>query len=125
MVHNAVDIADRAITTTPRTLLMVGASLIAAYAWALGNFATVDSVELVAVNLQDHMDEQTIWRLETKLEDIGDKRWLVHQAIARPGGDTQANRQQAMELEGREKKVERSLGCIRTGGKHCINGVGG
>ena len=119
------DIADKVITTTPRTLMLLAGLLLASYAGMFTTFATVQQVDVVAVNLTDHIDEQTIWKLETKLEDIGDKRWLVEQRMSQPGGDTQENRKQILDLEGREKKAVRSLNCVRNGGDHCISRTDG
>jgi len=129
MENEAADIADKTFTTTPRTMLMFSVAIISAYAWTLSNFVTVESfeheIEQVAGNLKSHIDEQTIWKLETKLEDIGDKRWLVQQRLSQPGGDTSENRKQVKDLNSREKKAERSLQCVRTGGNHCISRTDG
>ena len=104
---------------------MMAGLLLASYVAMFTTFATVQQVDVVALNLTDHIDEQTIWKLETKLENIGDKRWLVQQRISQPGGDTVENRKQVKDLNSREKKAERSLQCVRTGGSHCISRTDG
>ena len=135
------DFADKPLTfNNLKAMIALTVSVIIGYGWTLSNFVTTDEltrhaertdgsaireIEKVAGNLKNHIDEQTIWKLETKLEDIGDKRWLVQQRISQPGGDTLENRKQVKDLEGREKKAERSLQCVRNGGNHCISRTDG
>jgi len=108
---------------------------VAAYAWIFTTFVThadlgnhtqktdhvVDArVTQLASDFHSHVEATTIWQLETRLEDISDKRWSLKERMEAPDGNTRDNRDKDRELQKRESKLNKEISCLQQSGKHCL-----
>jgi len=130
MNNDKKDIADIVITTTPKTIFILITIALSSYLWIFSTFATQTEVNdlklgcdkrFVALTdqIKNHIEAELIQRLEERLEDTGDKRWLIQQRIA-SGDNTPENLKQEREFAKRESKTARQLECMRNEGTHCI-----
>jgi len=78
-------------------------------------------IELLADNFQYHVAATTVWQLETRLEDISDKRWSLKTRMEETNGNTRDNRDRDRDLEKRETKLQQQISCLQQAGKHCLN----
>jgi len=84
--------------------------------WIFSTFATLASVDAHASDFRYHVEATTIWQLETRLEDVSDRRsTLISDGI------TPKNSDYANDLEKREKKLTKQISCLQSNGKHCLS----
>jgi len=112
-------VADKPILITPRTLVgIIGAVIvatIASYMWIFATFVTATTFEAHASDFSEHIEAQTIWQLETRLEDISDQRMKLQMV-----GITPQNRDFDRDLQKREDKLTKQISCLQQNGKHCL-----
>lgn len=140
MVSNDKEFADKTFRITPRTGVLIMASIaticISATIWMFATFVTdaelADHHTATYVDVSSrvtalekafvfHKEEETLRQLERDVLDISDKRWEIRQRMEQPGGDTRSNKERDRELMLREKKYQGQIDCIKAGGNHCLS----
>ena len=119
---------DQAFKTTPRALMTLVSAFLAiavpATTWVYSEFALASDLEEIQTAFEYHVEEQTILRLEERLQDTSDLRWELKQRMEAPGGDTIDNKDRDRELKKREERYRQQIQCLRNKGAHCLDGLG-
>lgn len=119
---------DYVFKTTPRALVALVSAFLAvavpATTWVYAEFALADDLTTLKVAFEYHVEEQTIIRLEGRLQDTSDLRWELKQRMDSPGGDTIDNKDRDRELQKREERYRQQIDCLRNKGSHCLDGIG-
>lgn len=121
MANEAV---DKPILITPRTFFVIMAAIaggtIIAFTWVFSTFVTQAQFLQHTEAYKDHLEEVTIWQIETSRDAVDDLLWELEQRMDQAGEDTQTNRNRQRELKKRKAKYEGQITCLRTAGKHCL-----
>lgn len=125
---NEKETIEKIIKITPRTLaLIIGTIMtfaISGYIWLFATFVTTATFSAHAHEFAEHIEAQTIWALQTRMEDVSDQRWLLQQKMDEPNGNTMERRTRDRELMRRELKLKDQISCLKTGGNHCLDNNG-
>jgi hypothetical protein len=110
---------------------MLATAVITAYVWVFSTFATQEenaaqhmaleaSITQVSTELRYHIDEALLWRINTRIEDLQDRRDELEREI-QAGNDSDFTQSNKRDLDRRIQRLQQQVQCLQNNGSHCLD----